>query len=226
VASVAEQAKGISTKDAQTVAASFLSTLESMRGRGVFVKSKEDELEVIERTGSGHQALLDLITKVEEALLMYVAGAVRPSGGGDGGTYGQGKVEERSAEGVIQFDRQMVDSGITEHMIGLIWRLNAAQFAEIGCEDAKMPRFVSVEGDDEDPEKFGRVVELAQKAGLAIVEDEAYRRFGLTRPGPGDKVIEPPKPLMPGGDPFDPFAKPDEEGATDAKKDKPPRETS
>jgi len=199
VASVDEAARGMTTKDAQTVAAAFLSTLDMMRGRGIFVKSKSDEIEVIERTGTGHEALVKLIGMVEDALMQLILGSVRPSGGGEGGTYGQGKVEERSTEDVIQFDRQLLDDAITEKMIGLWIELNGPQLAECGLAAAARPRFVSIEGDDEDPVKFGEIVKAAQAAGLEVTKAEAYRRFGLKRPGPDDEILEAPKPELPPG---------------------------
>lgn len=203
IGSVNESLVGAVGKDAQSVAQAFLDALSQMQASGQFVKSKDDELQVIFPSGAGNEMILAWVDRVVDWLVQLVTGAVRPSGGGDGGTYGQGKVEERTIDEIIATDRQLVDMGITRSAIGLWWKLNAPQLAQIGLADAKMPRFVSVEGDDEDPEKFSRVADAARnKLGLALHEDDTYRRLGLKRPGPSDKTVDPPAAPALGADPF------------------------
>lgn len=209
----------LGSKDAgaEAVATAYLDALEKMRGRGVFVKGKGEELEVQETSGSGHQLVTSMIEMIVGWLTQLVLGSVRPSGGGEGGTFGQGKVEERSTDEVIAFDRMLLDEAITAGPVALWWRLNQSELAACGLADANMPRFVSIEGDDEDPVKFGEVVEKAQKAGLAVSTEEAYRRFGLKRPAPGEEVLAPVADVpsgFGGSDPFSDLAKLDKGGAS------------
>jgi hypothetical protein len=207
IGSIDEAMKGATADDAQTVATEMLTALEKMRGRGVFVKSTKDEVEVVQTSGTGHTMVRELIELVEEALVQLILGSIRPSGQGDPGANAQGKVEKESTDEVISFDRLLIDGAISERLIGLIWKLNGPQFAEVGCGEARPPRFVSVEGDDEDPLKFGDVAKRAQELGLPLVRSEVYRRLGLQQPGPDDDVIEPPAVPSPfGGGPFDDLA--------------------
>lgn len=199
---------GAADKTSVDVANAMMSALVSMRGRGVMIAGKGEDIEVKETTGTGHQLVSWWIEHTEDMLVQLISGALRPSGGGKGGTYGQGQVEERSVDEIIAFDRDLIDDGITRDLIGAIWRLNRPQFEQV-CPGAAMPRFRSVEADHENPEAFGRVAVVAlNQLRLPLVKADTYRRLGLPMPSAdlGDDEIIEPGSAMPGmdigGDPF------------------------
>jgi hypothetical protein len=76
----------------------------------------------------------------------------------------------------------------------LICDLNEPEFGKLGLSAVPAPIFRSTADEHEDPEKWGRVVEAAQKCGLKVTEAEAYRRFKIATPAPGEKVLDAPKP--------------------------------
>jgi hypothetical protein len=94
-------------------------------------------------------------------------------------------------------ERDMIDDVITRRIVRLLDQRNEPMWLSLGLAGVPPGRFSSIGDEDEDPEKFGRVVELAQKAGLAVAEDEAYRRFRLRKPGADEKVLEAPAPAAP-----------------------------
>lgn len=221
VGSVDQSVFGATDRTADDVATALFEALQMMRSRGVLLVGKGETIDVKETTGTGHQLVMSLIESVKDDLVQLISGAIRPSGGGEGGTYGQGKVEERTVDEIVRFDRDFLDETITRDLIGLIWRYNRPQFEAL-CPGAVMPRYVSVETDHETPKEFIERAKLFHDLGLDLVKTELYTRAGFARPTEemeDDEILEgaaAPVPGMGGGDPFGDLAGLDKPPKSDA----------
>jgi len=160
-------------------------------------------------SGTGGELTLKWLAYCDEGAAMLCSGSIRPMGGGEGGSYGQGKIENEASDDLLDCDRDMLDEAITLSLVRLILDMNASILAEMGLAAAKPPRFKSMHMDREDPEKFLASVKLAQECGMEVGADDAHRRSGIPRPAPEEDILEAPKPDLPpgfgGGGPDDPM---------------------
>ena len=201
-------AHGTTAQDNETVADQHATAVSSMRALGYFIHDKRDEIKILAGNGEGTRSGLDLLRYLGEAITRVVLNSILTSGQASGaGSLARAGEEGQTTDDVLDADRDMIDDVITDRIVKLIDERNEPMWAQLGLSGVEPGRFSSIGDEDEDPEKFGRVVESAQKAGLKISEDEAYRRFGLRKPAADEKILEAPKPESPFG-PGSPFGGP------------------
>lgn len=179
-------------KNNATVRDEWLDVIHNMRSRHALVYDKADELDVKETTGTGHQMVTDFLHYFDDAITRLISGALLPMGGGANvGSNARSVSEAETQESVIQFDRSLLDEVITRDLIGLTWRLNKSNFANLGLGDSHMPHFKTVQQRIEDPEKAARVAQiLLGIKGVTVVKSELMRKVGFSIATPGDDVIE------------------------------------
>jgi hypothetical protein len=193
-------AHGTTDQDSASVADQHATAVNAMRALGYFIHDKRDEIKILASSGEGTRSGLDLLRYLGEAITRVTLNSVLSSGQASGsGSLARAGEEGQTTDDVMDAERDMIDDIVTRRIIGLIDKRNEPMWLALGLSGVAPGKFSSVADENEDPEKFGRVVELAQKAGLAISEDEAYRRFGLRKPGADEKVLEAPKPESPFG---------------------------
>lgn len=162
---------------------------EMLKNHNITV-GKNDEVELVESSGTGHQIVREMLDYLDGAMLTLVCGSKMPFGGGsDTGSQSRAETELDVHESLINFDREKIDEDLTESLIGLFCRMNAENFASLGLGAGQMPRFETIQEKREDPEKNARVLNETLNAGLDIRKDEAYKRTGWTMPSEGDDVI-------------------------------------
>ena len=182
------------TNDAQRQ--QYLDVLKEMKSRHVLAIDKRDDVEIKETSGTGHEMGLQWVKYFDESMTRLITGSVRPSGGGQGGTYGQGKVEQDTTESLIQFDRVLLGDTLTRDLVGLLMRMNAEPLARFGLGEARSPRWTIPQERREDPVQSAQVITSVLPHGIKLRSDEVYRKLGFTQPRPGDKVIEGRAPIV------------------------------
>jgi len=182
------QSLGDQTQTTAAIASSMLDTLHAMRTNHAIVHGKEDEVNVIEASGTGHKMAMDFVRFCYDSITRVIAGSRLPSGGGDEstGSLARAEVEQEVSEGTAQMDSAVLDDAITRDLVGLAWRLNADNFADLGLTEARMPKFVSRNESRHDPEQNSRVIVQLLGQGVPIVRSELYERVGLTPPTEDD----------------------------------------
>ena len=157
----------------------------------IFVHGKEDVLTPIQFSGTGHEMVKDWRQYLDDAITRLILGSVLPSGGGgDKGSLARAETEADTTEGLIQYDRLMLDETMTRDLIGCIWHYNRIQLNESGLGAARMPKFSSVQEAKDDPIESARVIATLHQAGIDLRQDEVYERTGFTPPTDKDKVIK------------------------------------
>lgn len=221
------------TKDAktglpnETLALRGLAVLKKMRAAGGLVIDKDDELELKEATGSGHQIVKDFLAILASDIRQRILGQDMQSGS-EGGGLNKGLSEiADSTEAVIQAQQEGLDDTLSVDFVGLLHRLNKPALASMGLSEGRTPRFTTTKEKVEDPTKNVEVVTKALSAGIPLVRDEVYEKLGMTPPGPDDEVIEghaPPDPFG-GGAPFgaDPAGQDPDAEPAGARRGPPPR---
>jgi len=197
---------------AEELASATLDAIHALRADGALVVDSKDEIDVLVNNGTGGELLLKWIEFFYDGATMLVLGSIRPTGGGEGGSYDRAETESDTTDDLLDCDREMIDEEITRSVVKLWWELNAGNLASLGLATAKMPRFKSLGIDREDSEKVGRVLKQAQELGMEIGADDAHRRMGVPRPSPGEAILEapaPPSPFGAGGDGFPKFGEDD-----------------
>jgi hypothetical protein len=179
--------------------------ISEMLTKHALIMGKEDKIELIESSGTGHQIVMDIIRYLDGALVSLICGSQLPFGGGeDVGSNARAETELDVHESLIQFDREKVDEDITESLVGLFFNMNAANFAELGLGGAQMPRFETVQEKKQDAEKNARVITALKQAGIDLRKDEVYQKVEYTVPQADDDVIKGSEaPQNPFGSPFD-----------------------
>lgn len=178
---------------------------------GVRVHDKRDEVTQVFPQGTGHQMVLDLLNYYDGQMTRLLTGALLPAGGGsDVGSLARSEVEEGTSEGVIQYDRGVVDRSVTGYgdaggLVKLAYDVNRPLLAEAGLEKGRCPLFSTVGETREDPAENRANLETANRIGLPVTKAEAYERLNLTQPEKGEEVLEP---MQTGGlgQPGDPLA--------------------
>jgi hypothetical protein len=177
-----------------TLAQAWLDAIEDSRARHAIVADKEDEIDVKFPGGQGNDLVIKIVEYLDDGITRLLSGSARPLGGGDAGSLdsgGQAKVEEDTSEGVVQYDRGLLDETISRDLVGLVWRLNRPNWVEMGLGEAECPIFSSEQQKREDPELGANVAATALGAGIPLVKEEVYRKIGYSVPKDGDEVIEP-----------------------------------
>lgn len=198
-AKVDASARSGTDDDTESLAQTFLDTLQAMRSDGTIVVDSRDEVEVLSINGEGGNLVMKWLAYCDEGAAQLILGSIRPTGGGEGGSLARTEEEATTTDDLLDCDREMIDEVITNSVVKLWWDLNAGNLAAMGLGAAKMPRFRSLHTDREDPEKVGRIYESAQKIGMQVGTEDAHRRMGIARPAPGEEVLAAPKPELPPG---------------------------
>ena len=206
VAKVDNRANASTGKALNAHKRAWLDAIEKMRARHALVFGKEDEVEVLWPSGTGHTMVRELLEYLDRGVTQLILGSVLPTGGGgDVGSNARAKVEQSSTDALVQFDRRCLDEAFTRDLIGRFVRLNQANLRYVGLSAAATPRMRSTQVSKEDPNEFADLAEKVLRSGAPIAEEEFYRRAGLRKPNPGEPVIkqqpqaQPGMPGMPGG---------------------------
>lgn len=192
-------------KTTDQIIANWIATLKAQRTEHILVYGQNDEVEVIEPTGAGHQIVTDFLTYLDSQCTRLILGAVLPTGGGDqaAGSFARSRTEADSTEEIIQFDQQANDEAWSSDVLGLLTYMNAPVFRSMGLGEARDGVFRSSRQKAEDPTKNADVLAKATRdIRLPVLRKEAYAKLGLTMPKQGEDVIEPPPQPQPGASPF------------------------
>lgn len=183
----------------------WLTALQRMEEENILVMDKNDEVETVETTGTGHQLVMEMIRYLDGAIMSLILGSSLPFGGGeDVGSNARASTELDVHESLIQFDREKLDEDITQDLVGLWVRMNRANFVQLGLGAARKPRFETMQEKREEPEKNAGVVATLTGAGIDLKKDEVYQKVGFTPPQEGDEVIKGRQAsALPFGSPFD-----------------------
>ena len=175
-----------------------LSILKKMMARNGLVLDSEDNLEVIEGSGTGHEMLSNFRQELRDQVFTLILSANLPTGASEGGSYALADVQEGSTETLVQFDRCALEETLSRHLLGYIWDLNRANMMELGIMQDR-PKFDLMQERREDPEVASRVLLGATQIGLPVALADAYKKLNLRQPGPDEDLLEPPAPAASGG---------------------------
>lgn len=190
IGQVDAEAHGGTDKTSEATAVRMRDTLADMKAKHILVVDKRDNVTVQWPQGTGHQMVESFIRYWDERLTALISGSLRPSGQGDGGAYAQAKVEAESSQSLIAFDRDVLDEALTERLIGLVCRMNLANFSALGLGEAGRPRFATRDEVQDDPKEAADVVAVLLGAGVPLKRSEVYERTGFTAPAEGEDVIK------------------------------------
>jgi hypothetical protein len=111
----------------------MLDVLERMRVRHGVVVDPEDETTVLWPSGSGHQMVVAFLEYLPEKVTQLMSGAVLHVGSASGsGSKARAETESDEAEGMIQFDREVIDEALTDCLVAQVWRLNRGNIVAPG----------------------------------------------------------------------------------------------
>ena len=190
---------GGTEQDMESVRTEMLEAIRRHRAEyGGIAIDINDELTIEEPGQGGSKMVNDWREYLDGSITRLVTGSLLPSGGGANvGSNARSQTEENSTESLVQFDRGVVDASLTRDLIYLIWEVNRENFTRF-FPKARMPVFRTVNEKREDPEVAARVIETLNRAGVAMKLDEIYKKTGLTKPDPGDDILEPQDPMLAG----------------------------
>jgi len=148
------------------------SLLQNFRSEHVIVLNDGDKIELVEPTGTGVNISMDFVRYLDDAVERLCNGSVRPSGGDAGGTgaRAQAETEADTSEAFFQDDRDDLDSIIDRDLLGAFLYHNQENFALLGLDGAKRPKFTSEQITRQDPEREIRIMGEAVKHGAPILQ--------------------------------------------------------
>lgn len=178
---------------------------EEMRARHTLIMDKDDEVDVLDMSGQGHELLSGLRKELRDTIFTLVLGANLPTSASEGGSFALAQVQENSTEAIVQFDREALEETLSDDLMGFIWFQNHANLVELGIADEK-PRFNITQEKILDPKERAEVAAQASAIGLPLAKEELYEQFGFRKPEEGEEVLEPvAPPQQPFGQRSSPF---------------------
>jgi hypothetical protein len=190
-------------KTNEEIVAEWHDVIDQMRARHALVYSKNDEMNIVEPSGSGANVGLDLLHYTDQCLTRLINGSIRPSGvDTETGARSQGEVEQETSDILISYDRELLDGALTEHLVRLVWEMNLPTLRGMGLGSAQMPKFATSQERREDPSEVATQVETLLRAGVHLSKSEVYERCGWRQPAKGEDILKAPEqPQAPGGAP-------------------------
>ena len=190
-------------KTNEEIVAEWHDVIDQMRARHALVYSKNDEMNIVEPSGSGANVGLDLMHYTDQCLTRLINGSIRPSGvDTETGARSQGEVEQETSDILISYDRELLDGALTEHLVRLVWEMNLPTLRGMGLGSAQMPKFATSQERREDPSEVATQVETLLRAGVHLSKSEVYERCGWRQPAKGEEILKAPEqPQAPGGAP-------------------------
>jgi phage gp29-like protein len=163
--------------------------LEDMKARHVIVHSKDEEIDMLQMSGTGWELLDNLETKYRSTVMTLVLGANLTTSANSGGSYALAEVQENSTEARIQNDREMLEETLTEELIGCLWFKNRPNLVELGIAEEK-PRFNVKQEKRLDPMVRAQVASTLNAMGVAVAASDLYEQVGFRQPEDGEPVIQ------------------------------------
>ncbi len=195
--------------------------LEDLRARHVLVYDAADQIEVVQMNATGWELLHKIREELRTTIFTLILGANLTTSASSGGSYALAQVQENSTEALVQYDREILEETITEHLLGCLWYKNHANLVELKIADEK-PRFAVSQEKREDPKERAEVASVLTTMGVKLSLEDVLEQTGFRKPEPGEEVVEqapPPDPFgggMFGGPPqLPPPAQQDEPAASD-----------
>ena len=184
--------KGSTGKTNALIKDEWMDELDKNMGRHILAIGKNDELDVVWPSGSGHQMVSSMLDYLDRGVTQLVLGSVLPTGGGASvGSNARASVEDDATERLIVYDRRVLDEAITRDLIGQFLRLNWAQLTQMGLAGAKKPKLSSVNEKNQDPQVAAQIAKtLLEIPGMTLRVDEVMEKTGWTKPKPGEEVFE------------------------------------
>lgn len=169
----------------------WLTALDSMRSRHAIAHDKQDEIELIESSGQGHEMVKDFLSYLRDGIRVLILGANLPTSANSGGSYALAEVQENSTEALVKFDRDLESEALTEDLLGLAWSMNRDALRAEGLGVAQRPRFEIVSQMRRDPGSAASAISTLLNAGVrGFRQDEVFEVMGFTPCGPFDQALK------------------------------------
>lgn len=172
--------------------------LEDLRGKNVLVHDNADSIEVISGSSEGWQLLAGMREELRSTIFTLVMGANLTTSANSGGSYALAEVQENSTEALIQYDREVLEETLTQHLLGCVWTMNHANLVELGIAEEK-PRLTITNEKREDPKMRADVAAVLHGMGVELSLQDVLEQTGFRKPEPGEEVVEK---SAPAPDPF------------------------
>jgi len=178
-------------------------SLEAMRAQNILVCSTDEEVTLLESSGSGHQQVFDFIRYIDERILSLILGSVLPFGAAtETGSLARATVEAETTNAIVMADRELLDEALGD-LIELVWAQNWQNLVALGLGSATIPVFRTDLAVRQDPAQAVQIITALGAAGVPLKLSEIYRRTGFSAPGPDDEAFLPtPQPAAAPGMPF------------------------
>jgi len=164
--------------------------LRTMRSEHIVVLEEDDDIKVVETSGTGHQIGMDTVRYLDESIERLYNGSVLPSGHSEGtGSKARSEVELSGTEAFYQSDREGLDEVLTRDLVGLFMYMNWNNLYELGLHEAEAPILDSEQEYVEDPVVSVGVMNQALDHGVDIPRSVYYKKINVPEPEPGEPVI-------------------------------------
>jgi len=190
-AKISSLREGAVDQDNEAEADKWLDVIEKMRSRYALVYGADDDVEVFETSGRGHDIVFRFLEFFNQEASGLLLGSVLPSGGGqDVGSNARAQTERGMTDDDIAFDRECLGATITDSLVRLFLDVNRANFIQLGIDHEADPTFAVVFKEPKDREREARVVQVALQAGVSLKKTEVHENLGYSMPAPDDEVYE------------------------------------
>lgn len=193
-AKVSADRVGSTDRDNDAVVARWIDKLKRMRAGHVIVYSGDEEIDVKETSGAGHQIVVDFLTYLDSQMARLILGSLLPSGGGSaGGTAGsfsRSQTEKQMTESLIADDRRLLCGTVSSDVVGLLFEMNKPTFTDLGLRHARLPKFAAMTGGSESTKEAAETASAALGAGADLPAEQFYKKIGYRVPRKGERVIK------------------------------------
>lgn len=189
---------GSTDRDGDEAAEQMREELAAHRSEHVMTLDKDDEVEVIEGGGTGHQLVTDLIKYLDEQMLRLIqAGGLTTGQGTDHGSYAHATQQGEEQDDYFFPDKLTLGEDIDDGAGALMYQANITPLRKLcawhGLRLGSRGRFYLGSEERLEPKDALEVV----KGGVPVLGQEFYERIGYTEPTEDDfksgKVLELPQ---------------------------------
>lgn len=148
--------------------------------------SKSTEIEFVEAVKNSTDVFKTLADFCNAEMSKAVLGQTLTTEVGDKGSYAAGKVHNEVREDIKLADCKALAETMRHDLFRPLVRFNLG-------EKPRLPYLKYKVETPEDTEKTAKVYSIVIKdIGLPVAEQHVYEKFGIPKPGPGEKLITPP----------------------------------
>lgn len=183
--------EGLPSGQQNTKMATAVTNLRAIRTENVGAIDAEDDLQLLDMPATSEASCRQALEYFDDRITQRILFALRPTGGGDSGSFSGNKVEESSTESGVAYRRAPLEEcwtrGVWQYLIDD--PLNAQNLRELGLDGLQCPRLRLRGREIYNLDAVLKLFALCREIGAPVRREDFYSMTSLTQPNEEDDVM-------------------------------------